>query len=480
MNNPQLALMCCDYYEVNYYRGILPDTVQVSEYCNFTPGGYYNAITGTVTYNCPGGTPVNGNVRIVVNNQYNASFAENGSYTAFTSYGVQNVTPQFPEPGYFTITPANYTFNFANTGNDQTANFCVSPNGVHPDLEVTILPMTTVRPGFDAKYKLIIKNKGTETQSGSVSFSFDDTILDYVSSIPVVSTQSNSLLSWNFSGLAPFQDREISLTLNVNSPLETPAVNLGDVLHNSVQLTTVQTDETPADNYAELNQTVIGSFDPNDKTVLEGSQVSIARVGDYLNYVVRFQNTGTAAAENVVVSDFLDGYDYNTLQILSASHPFECRMRTDYALRLEFIFEGINLPASTADEAGSYGYVAFRIKPSAATVVGNVIENTANIYFDYNYPIVTNTVATTFTELAVPSFRHQQFVLYPNPTSGLLHIETLDNQPIIKTLINNVLGQTVLVFGNKTMLDVGSLVKGTYFVTIETEYGKATQRFIKL
>lgn len=477
-NDPNLALICCDESELDYYHGALPTTVQVTEYCNFTPGGNYNAIAGNVIYNCPNGTPINTNVKIKINNIYEASFADgNGSFAAYTSYGTQNVIPEFVEPNYFTVYPPNYAFDFTSLGNSVTANFCVSPNGVHPDLEISILPLTIARPGFDALYKLIIKNNGTETQSGTVALNFEDATLDFVSATPTISNQNSGLLSWNFSNLAPFQDKEISFTLNLNSPVETPAVNIGDILHFTVAINTSQTDETPNDNVAQFNQTVVGSFDPNDKLVLEGSQVSISRVGDYLNYLIRFQNTGTAAAENVVVKDFLNNFDISSLKIIGASHPYKCSL-TD-GVRLEAIFENINLPPSSVNEPESHGYFAFKIKPRTTTIEGDVIDNKAYIYFDYNYPIETNTVTTTFTALGVEAIRNNLFTLSPNPTSTILNITLSGNQTITKTTVRNVLGQNVLVFGDQNTIDVSSLNKGTYFVTIETDSGKATQRIIK-
>ena len=78
-----------------------------------------------------------------------------------------------------------------------------------------------------------------------------------------------------------------------------------------------------------------------------------------------------------------------------------------------------------------------------------------------------------------PSFGNTVSV-YPNPTSGLLNIAVADNQPIIKTTINNVLGQTIMTSENSTTLDISSLTKGYYFITVETERGTETKKIIKL
>ena len=59
-------------------------------------------------------------------------------------------------------------------------DFCVSQNGTKNDLEVVFAPITNARPGFDAKYRLIYRNKGNTTLSGDVSLIFDTTKMDFV------------------------------------------------------------------------------------------------------------------------------------------------------------------------------------------------------------------------------------------------------------------------------------------------------------
>jgi hypothetical protein len=46
-------------------------------------------------------------------------------------------------------------------------------------------------------------------------------------------------LSWNFTDLKPFETREIEVTLNVNSPMETPAVN-NEILNYTATITSAK------------------------------------------------------------------------------------------------------------------------------------------------------------------------------------------------------------------------------------------------
>jgi uncharacterized repeat protein (TIGR01451 family) len=487
-NNPNLTFICCDPDEVfmvmnhgNFYSPI-DANISVSSYCTFAPGGGYNTIMGSVTLDCGGANVPMSLQRITIDDglQNGIAFTNGiGNYVVYAASGTQTVTLQSVNPAYFTATPANYTFNFSGTGTAETADFCLQPNGVRPDLEVTILPLTAARPGFGALYKIVYHNQGNQVQSGSVVLTFDDVVLDVNLVVPTATTSTANTITWDFSNLNPFENREITINFQINSPTDTPPVNIGDVLHYTVALNTAETDETPADNQMTFNQTTVGSFDPNDKAVVEGAAISTSQIDDYLHYVVRFQNTGTAAAENIVVKDLLEtNLDWSTLQMVSSSHSYRSTLTAGN--RLEVFYESINLPPSSTDEQGSHGYIAFKIKPKSTVVENDVIQNTANIYFDFNFPIVTNTVATTVSNLGTPNFNQKKlFTVYPNPTNNILNISLSDNDTITAVTICNTLGQKVMNDNVKT-LDVSSLTAGTYLITVATDKGKATQKIIKL
>ncbi|CAM3291992.1 T9SS type A sorting domain-containing protein [Flavobacterium longum] len=478
-NNPNLAFMCVD----NEAEAAHFSNFNCSTYCSFTPGGNYNTITGTIRFDtngngCDAGDTFASGIPVNIYNGANfngISFTDNtGNFTTYTSSGNRTVTPQFENP-YYAFSPASFTSAFSGTGNTAVADFCIVPNGVHPDLEISIIPVTVARPGFDVTYKINYENKGTETQSGSVTLTFEDDILDFVSANPTTDSQAANTLSWNFSNLSPFESREIALTLNVNSPLETPAVNIGDILDFTAAVS-AGPDETPADNTFEFDHVVVGSFDPNDKAVSRES-IGIAQLSDYLYYTVRFQNTGTFYAENVVVKDILSAnLDLATLQMVSASHPYRSTLTNTN--KLEFFFEGINLPAVGDDEPGSHGYVTFKIKPKNSLVVGNTIANDASIYFDFNAPIATNTVTTTVTALGNPEVAANDFVVYPNPAKHTISIQS--DATIESVAIYNTLGQLVKTANGQTTIDVSELSAGSYLIQIVSDKGKATKKLIKI
>ncbi|GAA4757932.1 MULTISPECIES: DUF7619 domain-containing protein [Flavobacterium] len=491
-SNPNLRYICADDEDIVLVQNNISQwgltNCHVNTYCSFTPEGTYYTIQGNNKFDvnnngCDASDISLPNLKFsIINGSNTGSLIANtsGNYYILVQAGTHTVIPVFENPSYFTVSPASVNVTFPTQASPFTQNFCVTANGVHPDLEIIILPVNVARPGFDAKYKLIYKNKGNITQSGTVNLAFNDAVLDFVSANPVVTTQTINNLFWNFTNLLPFETREITFTLNVNSPMETPAVNSGDVLNYAATVTSPTTDDLPNDNTFVFNQTVVNSFDPNDKTCLEGATISPSKVGDYVNYMIRFENNGTANAQNIVVKDMIDTtkFDINSLVPIKGSHSFVTNITSGN--KVEFIFENINLPFN---DANNDGYVSFKIKTKPTLTNGDTFSNTASIYFDYNFPIVTNTATTTIQALSRQDFDFSSyFKLYPNPVSNNLNIEAKDTIEISSISIYNTLGQLVLVVPNaqniKTV-DVSNLSSGNYFIKINSDKGTSNTKFIK-
>ncbi|RZJ34711.1 MAG: T9SS type A sorting domain-containing protein [Flavobacterium sp.] len=500
-NNPSLQFVCVDdlghwYNEGNDFFMSETDLISVSPgvditfYCDFTPGGGYNTINGSFHLDCAGSnTAINGQNLVVNLDQGSDGSVQattngdgSGNFTFYTAGG-GTVSPVI-QNNYFTITPASGNFSFPASGDSQTMDFCLTPNGTHFDLAVSLIPVVPARPGFDAKYRLQVQNQGTDVQSGMLTFNFDDNVSDFVSADPSVTSQSLNEVTWNFSGLAPFEVRTYDIILNTNSPVESPAVNSGDQLSFTASVLGA-TDETPADNTYTLFQTVVGSIDPNDKSVSKAN-IGLTELSDYLYYTIRFQNTGSFYAENVAIRDLLsDKLDLSSFQFMSSSHacralltPKNFGMESD---KLEFFFESIELPATSDNEPASHGFVTFRIKPKSNLTIGDVISNSAGIYFDYNSAVETNTVTTTVTALGVNQFSEKRFSIYPNPAGNNVDVDL--GEASAKIAIYNMLGQLVKSHpetAGAATLDISDLESGTYLVEVRTTTGKQTKKLIKL
>jgi hypothetical protein len=490
--NPNLQYVCADEGDLTLVQqklisyGLYFNTCHVNTYCSFTPNGIFYTIQGNSKFDMDNngcdstdsdipnlriGIAIGSNTGTIISNA-------SGNYYIPVNAGNHTLTPQLENPNYFTVSPASTTVSFPSVTSPYTQNFCITANGVKNDLEVTIIPIEAARPGFDAEYKIIYKNKGNQVANGSLSFTFNDAIMDLVSAIPVNENSATNSLSWNYINLNPFETREIDLVFNINSPMETPAVNGDDVLVYTATIIGA-TDETPNDNTFTLNQTVVNSYDPNDKTCLEGATITPSMVGQYVHYVIRFENTGTYPAENIVVADVIDTtkFDIATLVPQRASHDFFTRINGN---KVEFIFENINLPF---DDANNDGYVAFKIKTKPTLVLGNTFTNSASIYFDYNFPIVTDPATTTVAALSNQDFDFgTYFTLYPNPAKEILNFETKNEIGVKSVSVYNTLGQIVIAITNVDNLkdiDVSNLTAGSYFVKVYTDKGNAVSKFIK-
>lgn len=228
---------------------------------------------------------------------------------------------------------------------------------------------------------------------------------------------------------------------------------------------------------------VTGSCDPNDKTGYPIGQTNQKYIqpNQQLQYVIRFQNTGTDTAFTVVIRDTLDT-DLNIFTVTSgvSSHPYTFRM---YGPRvLEWTFNNINLPDSAANQVGSNGFVTFHVEQVPDLPPGTEITNDADIYFDFNDPITTNTTIHRIYEGFVSVLNVEELLqegktllVYPNPTSNKITIKGKEAMTQIFKIYDQM-GREVLngkLNGISTEVNLSMLSKGIYTLKIEGNYKPA-------
>ena len=461
----------------------------VNSYCSLTPGGNFYTIEGTTRLDednngCDTSDRLLSNLKFsITNGNTKSTFItdQSGIYRLLLQEGTYQIEPILENNISFSIDPKVFSITLSGGNTSITQDFCISKIQSTDDLEINLLPLENAIPGFDANYKLVYKNKGTVTQSGSIVFHFEDDKTDFVSASPAVSNQGTNELTWNFSGLKPFEKQEILVKLNLNKPTDTPALNDGDQLLFTANINSNETDINPLDNIATLNQKVMNSHDPNDKTCLEGTIVTEEIIGKDVHYLIRFENTGTFPAKNIIVEDIIDlsKFDISTLIPTSASHSFVTKITENN--KVAFVFENCNL---SFDDANNDGYIAFKIKTLSSLVVGDTFSNTANIYFDYNFPVITNDAITAIQKpLGIDDFEFSNlFNVFPNPVKDALTIVSKDNLEVTDFNIYNMLGQQVMAVSNvkpNQSLDVSRLRTGTYIIKATTAKGTATIKFVK-
>ncbi len=225
----------------------------------------------------------------------------------------------------------------------------------------------------------------------------------------------------------------------------------------------------------------IGSYDPNDKQGFPlgyGDEGRI-RPGQELEYLIRFQNTGTDTAFTVVIRDTLSAWlDAASVRPGASSHAYTWSLSGPGVLT--FRFDNILLPDSNTNLAGSQGFISFKVEQHADVPLETQLFNSAAIYFDFNLPIITNTTRHTvgidyITGTDNPNRPEEQPVILaqPNPAER----ETLLHLPAGTARVNlfDTQGRPLRRLGaqGQTLrLQREGLPAGLYFLRAEDRQGR--------
>ncbi len=249
------------------------------------------------------------------------------------------------------------------------------------------------------------------------------------------------------------------------------------------------TDCYEGNNSGGLLQIVGNSYDPNDKTVFKKSfhadngtafQESTIDwyVDDELEYTIRFQNTGTAPAQNIFIIDTLDAeLDWSTFQLLNTTHEMNVVNLGNGVLRFEF--NNIWLPDSSENQELSQGHLTFRIRENIGNELFSEITNTAYIFFDWNPAIITNTTYNINDWLEFVGEENAFHVeAYPNPMQNEL---TLKVEGKFNYEIHDLTGRKLTegMGVNQTTINTESLATGTYLLSVYVNGAKQTGKVLK-
>lgn len=380
--------------------------------------------------------------------------------------------------------PVNFTVDELTPA---TVDIAFTP-GPDPDVAISCAFGAAV-VGFPQDVWITVTNNGG-VESGPITITLDhDPLLTYCNYwyciappwgpplvLPYPTSFTSGQLTWQMeAGLPPGATRMLSARLCVPANVTL----LGTTLDFTTTATTALTDADLANNTCAYNTTIVGSYDPNDKQARtsSGSSSEWSLANDSLiTYTIRFQNTGTAPAVNVVLVDTLQpGLDLGSLKVLGASHTFSAALRDRV---LSFTFDHIMLPDSNTNEAGSHGFAQFSMRPVGMSP-GSSVENFADIYFDFNPAIRTNTslvsapLGTSIDALASETLRP-----YPNPASTQLRMDLPGQHTAdIFTADGRLVQRHVMRDG---LVDVSTLAAGSYIVSVRGTDGTSSRgRFVK-
>jgi uncharacterized repeat protein (TIGR01451 family) len=333
----------------------------------------------------------------------NYTFTNSEGYfeIAADSTGPQTLTPV--SPAYFyNFNPASSSYDFSSYDTIVYRDYALYTNRFFDSVAIKILPLNwAARPGFPMSYYIVVENAATNNISPSVAISYEGSKLTYDSSSITGISDNGSTLTMNTGTLLPGQQKNFAAYFTVK-----PTVALGTELLTRASASISTLSATDSNLFV-----IQGAFDPNDKQATPQLSPSQVANGKYIDYTIRFQNTGTDTAFNIVISDTLDGdLKPNTLQMIASSHNCKATVK-DRVVFFEFL--NILLPDSNINEPKSHGFVSFKVQPQPTVAVNTTIPNKAAIYFDFNAPIITNTAGTLIKDFTVIPLKLISFSAVP-------------------------------------------------------------------
>ena len=105
----------------------------------------------------------------------------------------------------------------------------------------------------------------------------------------------------------------------------------------------------------------------------------------------------------------------------------------------------------------------------------------ADIFFDYNWPIVTNEATTTYALLNAPGFTKDASVkVYPNPAKNVVSISTKSTIQSLQLFdVQGRLLEVSTINDVNATLDIASRANGIYFIKITTQKGVNVEKLVK-
>ncbi len=225
----------------------------------------------------------------------------------------------------------------------------------------------------------------------------------------------------------------------------------------------------------------VGSYDPNDKQGFPVGYGAAHQIepGTDIEYLIRFQNTGTDTAFTVVIRDTLSPWlDPASVRPGASSHPYTFDFFGDR--NIKFTFDNILLPDSSTNLDGSQGFVSFRIAQKADVPLQTNILNSAAIFFDFNEPVITNTtvhrVGRDFVTVSAwqPFLSGLELRVLPNPVaqSALLELRGIEGLQEWQVELRDATGRSVrtaTATGTQWRFERSDLPAGLYLLQVRAD-----------
>lgn len=343
--------------------------------------------------------------------------------------------------------------------------FQITP-GIH-DASVFISPISKARPGFSYGNSIDIINNGSEVWTGEVELIFDPIFVFSKSNIQAKSVIGNRAI-WDIKNLKALAHQKIIVEFKLSN-----TTSIHTKYTNSVNIKNLSSQELdPSDDVSIVNGEVVSSFDPN-RIEVDKSEISkkMYKDGEWLEYIVHFQNTGSIPADFVVLAINLNYIDISSIEAISGSHNYTYNIPESENI-MKVRFNDIQLPDSLHNEIQSHGYFRFRAKPEQFNYDINEISVWANIYFDYNAGVNTNNCITKITNTVNTIDDNKNISnleIIPNPNSAEFVLQCincmLDNSIVIYNPVGQKINFKIIDYDNThCKIRIDQAVPGMYFL----------------
>lgn len=354
------------------------------------------------------------------------------------------------------------------------------PSVIVPDIVDMRISMTApiTRPGFNQVHPIFYENVGTTTRSGIITLVLDS-IYTYQSATIPPDSIVNDTLYWSYGPMAFGQSSSFQVTTWVDQT----QVSLGDSFTNCITIEDVAADQTPTDNISCASGTVVGSYDPNDKTAYPAE----LHPGDqHLSYLIRFQNTGTDTAFTVVIRDTIsEFFNLTSFKMGATSHPYTLALNP--GRELVWTFSNILLPDSNRNEPASHGSLIYTLALQPNLPLYTEIPNTAAIYFDFNEPVITNTSISTIEPIRAEGVLDPGGIrIYPNPGNDWISVDAhLDYQAGYEITVFDMWGKKMVLqeatyLGKPLLVSIADLPAAVYWLRLKSQGKEWNGRVSKL
>ena len=243
-------------------------------------------------------------------------------------------------------------------------------------------------------HNIVFRNGSNMPIDGIIELEYDELFQGHQEITPIL-TQNGNNVFLSFENLLPGQQAIYDVSL-----LTPTSDFIGEFVTSYARIYATVEGVQVAFGERELISEVTCAYDPNDKQAFPAGYTDehLLLQQTEQEFLIRFQNTGNAPAQNVRILDTLDvNFDVASFRLLANSHSVMTTINPETHL-VDFYFENIQLPDSVNNEPESHGFITYAVTPNPDLPVGTVLENTAYIYFDNNEPIITNTTWTTIHE----------------------------------------------------------------------------------